>query len=58
MVLCLKATINNISVISWRAVLLVDETWENHQPAASHWQLFLFGMQALDVLYQTVSNVR
>jgi len=30
---------NNISVISWRSVLLVKETRvprENHQPAASH----------------------
>jgi hypothetical protein len=30
-----------ISVISWRLVLLVDETGvsgENHRPAASHWQ--------------------
>ena len=32
---------NNISVISWRSVLLVEETevtGENHQPVASHWQ--------------------
>jgi hypothetical protein len=36
-----NATFNNISVISWRSVLLVEETRvfrENHQPAASHWQ--------------------
>ena len=36
-----NATFNNISVISWRSVLLVEETrvpWENHRPAASHWQ--------------------
>ena len=34
-------TFNNISVISWRSVLLVEETRvhrENHWPAASHWQ--------------------
>jgi hypothetical protein len=34
-----QATFNNISVISWRSVLLVEETGvprENHQPAASH----------------------
>ena len=31
-----NATFNNISVISWRSVLLVDETGENHQPVASH----------------------
>jgi hypothetical protein len=34
-----NATFNNISVISWRSVLLVEETGlpeENHQPIASH----------------------
>jgi len=29
---------NNISVISWRPVLLVEETRENYRPATSHWQ--------------------
>jgi hypothetical protein len=36
-----NATFNNISVISWRLVLLVKETGvprENHRPVASHWQ--------------------
>ena len=33
-----NATFNNTSVISWRSVLLVEETEENHWPAASHWQ--------------------
>ena len=36
-----NATFNNILVISWRSVLLVEETWvpgENHWPVASHWQ--------------------
>jgi hypothetical protein len=36
-----NATFNNISVISWRSDLLVEETGlpeENHRPAASHWQ--------------------
>jgi len=36
-----NATFNNISVISWRSVLLVGETGvpgENHRPAASHCQ--------------------
>ena len=32
----LNATFNNISVISWRLVLLVEETGENHRPVASH----------------------
>jgi hypothetical protein len=36
-----NATFNNISVISWRSVLLVEETGvpgENHRPIASNWQ--------------------
>jgi len=36
-----NATFNNISVISWRSVLLVEETGvpgENHRPAIGHWQ--------------------
>ena len=36
-----KDTFNNISDISWRSVLSVEETGvpgENHQPAASQWQ--------------------
>jgi hypothetical protein len=34
-----NATFNNISVILWQSVLLVEETGgpgENHQPVASH----------------------
>jgi hypothetical protein len=31
-----NAIFNNISVISWRSVLLVGETGENHRPVASH----------------------
>jgi len=36
-----NATFNNISVISWRSVLLVEEIGgpgENHRPNDSHWQ--------------------
>ena len=36
-----NATFNNISVISWRSVLLVEETGvprENHRPVESHRQ--------------------
>ena len=36
-----NATFNNISVISWQSVLLVEETGvpgENHQAVTSHWQ--------------------
>ena len=36
-----NATFNNISVISWRSVLLMEETGvpgENNRPATSNWQ--------------------
>jgi hypothetical protein len=36
----LNATFNNISVMSWRSVLLVEETGvpgEHHRPVTSHW---------------------
>jgi hypothetical protein len=39
-VILFNATFNNISVISWRSVLLVGEIGvlgENHRPVASHW---------------------
>ncbi len=37
----LNVTFNNISVISWQSVLLVEKTGapgENHRPVASNWQ--------------------
>jgi hypothetical protein len=37
-----NVTFNNISVILWRSVLLVEETegpGESHRPAGSHWQI-------------------
>jgi hypothetical protein len=42
LVMVFSATFNNISVISWRSVLLVDESGvsgENHRPAASNYQI-------------------
>jgi hypothetical protein len=38
MVMAFDATVNNISVISWQLVLLLEETGvpaENHRPAGS-----------------------
>jgi len=36
-----NATFSNISAISWRPVLVVEEAggvpWENHRPWASNW---------------------
>ena len=42
-VMVFNATFNNISVISWRSVLLVEETGvpgENHRSAASHYNFY------------------
>jgi hypothetical protein len=33
-------TFNNISALSWRSVLLVEETEENHQSVANHLMLY------------------
>ena len=38
-----NATFNKITFISWRSVLLLEETGvpgEKHRPAASHWQTY------------------
>jgi hypothetical protein len=43
----LNATVSNISVISWRSVLLVEETGVpgiNHWPAACHWQTLSYNV--------------
>jgi hypothetical protein len=40
-----NSTFNNISVISWWSVLLVEKTGvngENHQPVASHYHIMLY----------------
>jgi hypothetical protein len=37
-----NATFNNMSVILWQSILLVEETGvsgENHWPVVSHWQI-------------------
>jgi hypothetical protein len=51
-----NATSNNISVISWRSVLLVEETGvpgENHRPVASHGQTL-----SHNVIYSTLRHER
>jgi hypothetical protein len=34
---CFNATFSNISAISWRPVLVVEEAGENHRPCESNW---------------------
>jgi len=35
--LVFNATFSNITAISWRPVLMVEEAWEKHRPCASNW---------------------
>ena len=54
-----NATFNNISVISWRSVLLVEETGvsgENHRPVASHWQTLSHNAVSSTPRHKRVSN--
>ena len=46
-VMVFNPTFNNISVIAWMSVLLVEETGvprENHRPVASHWQTLSYNV--------------
>jgi len=54
-----NATFNNISVLSWWSVLLVEETGvpgENHWPAASHWQALSHNVVSSIPRHQRGSN--
>jgi len=58
-VVVFNATFNNISVISWRSILLVEETRvprENHRPAASHWQTLSHNVVSSTPLYERDSS--
>ena len=51
---------NNISVISWRSVLLVEETegpGENHRPIASHWQTLSHNVVHLALIAIRIHNI-
>ena len=48
-----NATFNNIPVLSWRSILLVDESGvpgENHRPVASHGQTLSHNIVTLVVI--------
>jgi len=54
-----NATFNNIWVMSWRSVLLVEETGvpgENYRPAASHWQTLSHNVASSTPRYERGSN--
>ena len=51
----------NISVISWRPVLLLQETGvplENHRPVANHWQTKLYRVHLAMSGFQLVSGIK
>jgi len=54
-----NATFNNISIISWWSVLLVQETGvpgENHRPVASHLQILSHNVVSSSPLHEQGSN--
>jgi len=54
-----NATFNNISVILWQSVMLVEETGvarENHWPAASHWQTLSHNVVSSTPCHEQDSN--
>jgi hypothetical protein len=54
-----NANFNNISVISWRSVVLVEETGvprENHWPVASHWQTLTHNVVLSTPFHELASN--
>jgi hypothetical protein len=53
----LGATFNNISVISWSLVLLVEETGENDRPVASHWQTLSHNIVSSSPRLRVVRNI-
>jgi hypothetical protein len=55
-----NATFNNISAISWRSVLLVEDTGvpgENHRPVASHWQTLSHNVVHLALIEIRTQNI-
>jgi hypothetical protein len=57
----LNATFNNIWVISWRSILLVEEFGvpiENHRPAASHWQALSHNVASSMPRHERDSNIQ
>jgi hypothetical protein len=55
-----NVTFNNISVISWRSVLLEEETGvpgENHWHVASHWQALSYNVVHLTLIEIQPHNI-
>ena len=54
-VMVFNATFNNISVMSWRSVVLVEETGESHR-AASYCQTLSHKIVSITSIYERDSN--
>ena len=55
-----NATFNNISVRSWRSMLLVEETGgpgETHRPVISHWQALSRNVVTLTLIEIRTHNI-
>jgi len=54
-----NATLNNITVISWLSVFLVEETGvhgESHFPVAGHWQTLSHNVVSITPRHERGSN--
>jgi hypothetical protein len=49
---CLVPLSTIISVMSWRSVLLVEGTWENHRPVASNWQTLSHNVESSTLMHE------
>ena len=59
-VVVLNTSFNNILVILWQSVLLVEETGvpgENHGPVASHWQKLYNNKMMVRTLHIYLSSI-
>jgi hypothetical protein len=55
-----NTTFNNISVMLWQSVLLMEETGvprENHQPVASHWETLSHNVVHLALIAIRTNNI-
>ena len=58
-IMMFNATFNNISVISWKSVLLVEQSGvpgEIHRPAAGHWQTLSYSVVPSTPRHERDSN--
>ena len=52
----LNATYINISFLSWRSVLLVEETGENYRAIENHWQTLSYDVVSSTPRHERDSN--